>query len=88
MIGIDIKAQRRSYAANASISSAGARFNARAENWGHGVPCLSAWTWLVTTLAARLPFGPAHARRLVRIGNCFWLRTHVCALPSDIVAER
>ena len=35
-------------------------------------------------LTARLPFGPAHARRLVRIGRCDWLRTHVCALPSDI----
>ena len=35
-------------------------------------------------LTARLPFGPAHARRLVRIGQCDWLRTHVCALPSDI----
>ncbi len=87
-MGSDIKAQRRGSAASESISSAGAMFNARAENWGHGVPCLSAWTWLVTTLAARLRFGPAHARRLVRIGNWVWLRTHVCALPSDIVAER
>ncbi len=44
MMGIDIKAQRRSYAASDSISSAGAMLNARAENWGHGVPCFSAWT--------------------------------------------
>lgn len=37
-------------------------------------------------LVVILPFGPAHARRLVRIGQCEWLRTHVCALPSDIEA--
>ncbi len=84
MIGIDIKAQRRSYAASDSISSAGAVFNARAENWGHGVPCLSAWTWLVTTVAARLPFGPAHARRLVRIGADPRLLEFRERMPSDI----
>ena len=37
-------------------------------------------------LCARLPFGPPHARRLVRIGVSDRLRTHVCALPSDIEA--
>ncbi len=62
--------------------------NARAENWGHDVPRLSTWDWLVTTLTERLPFGPAHARRLVWIRNCEWLRPHVGALPSDIEAER
>ncbi len=35
-------------------------------------------------LIVRLPFGPSQARRLVRIGNCGWLRPHVGALPSDI----
>ncbi|MEE8559446.1 MAG: MT-A70 family methyltransferase [Alphaproteobacteria bacterium] len=35
-------------------------------------------------LLVLLPFGPQHARRLVRIGNCDWLRPHVGALPSDI----
>ena len=35
-------------------------------------------------LCVRLPFGPQHARRLVRIGASDRLRTHVCALPSDI----
>ena len=69
-------------------SQAGAMLNARAENWGHGVPCLSAWTWLVTTLAALLPFGPAHAGRLVRIWNCVWLRTHVSALSGIQQWER
>ena len=78
MIGIDIKVQRRSSATSASISSAGAMLNARAENWGHDVPSLNTWAWLVT----------AHARRLVRIRNRVWLRTHVYALPSDIEAER
>ncbi len=78
MMGIDIKAQRLSSAASASISSAGAMLNARAENCGHDVHSLNTWAWLVT----------AHARRLVRIGNCVWLRTHVSALPSDIEAER
>ncbi len=35
-------------------------------------------------LLGRLPFGPGHARRLVRIGASARLRTHVSAIPSDI----
>lgn len=35
-------------------------------------------------LVVLLPFGPHHARRFVRIGNCEWLRTHVYAIPADI----
>ena len=35
-------------------------------------------------LLVNLPFGPHHARRLVKIGADPRLRTHVSALPSDI----
>ncbi len=35
-------------------------------------------------LIVRLPFGPRHARRLVKIGSDPRLTTHVSALPSDI----
>ncbi len=37
-----------------------------------------------TELVVLLPFGPRHASRLVRIGKCDLLRTHVSFMPSDI----